>query len=106
MQFHSFSAALCFIGLALVTQFVFHAVGSSYNAELNGSIGPSPSLAVLPISISLAPSPCIGVCYGRLGSNLPTTREVVAFYRQNNNQRMRLYDPDLDVLQALKRLHH
>ncbi|OWM74429.1 hypothetical protein CDL15_Pgr013333 [Punica granatum] len=43
-----------------------------------------------------------GVCYGRQGSNLPPASKVVAMYKQYGIRNMRLFDPDLDVLTALK----
>ncbi|GFQ02922.1 glucan endo-1 3-beta-glucosidase acidic isoform pr-q' [Phtheirospermum japonicum] len=43
-----------------------------------------------------------GICYGRLGNNLPTPSEVVALCNQNNIRRMRIYDPNQSVLQALR----
>ncbi|CAG7905460.1 unnamed protein product, partial [Brassica rapa] len=44
----------------------------------------------------------IGVCYGRIGNNLPRPADVVAFYGQRNIRLMRLYDPDHEVLAALQ----
>ncbi|CAA0841765.1 beta-1-3-glucanase 1 [Striga hermonthica] len=42
-----------------------------------------------------------GVCYGRLGNNLPNPSEVVALLNQNNIRRVRIYDPHGPTLQAL-----
>ena len=44
----------------------------------------------------------IGVCYGRLGNPRPSPSDVVALYKHRNIQRMRIYDPDHDTLNALR----
>ncbi|XP_056699191.1 glucan endo-1,3-beta-glucosidase-like [Spinacia oleracea] len=44
----------------------------------------------------------IGVCYGRLGDNLPCAEEVVNLYEYYNIGAMRLYEPDLPTLEALQ----
>ncbi|KVH95377.1 lichenase-like [Cynara cardunculus var. scolymus] len=43
----------------------------------------------------------IGVCYGLLGNNLPSPPEVINLYNSHNIRRMRIYDPNQSVLQAL-----
>ncbi|KAK3217921.1 hypothetical protein Dsin_011891 [Dipteronia sinensis] len=37
-----------------------------------------------------------------MGSNLPSRREVIDLYKQNNIKTMRLYDPDREALDALR----
>ncbi|XVE61083.1 hypothetical protein DITRI_Ditri06bG0011500 [Diplodiscus trichospermus] len=44
----------------------------------------------------------VGVCYGMMGGNLPPKQEVIELFKQKNIQRMRLYAPDADALQALR----
>ncbi|KAF5737665.1 beta-1 3-glucanase [Tripterygium wilfordii] len=70
-------------------------------AHSNPSMVPTMLLLVL---ISAGPETTgakTGVCYGRLGEKLPAPSEVVALCKQNNIQRIRLYQPDHDALQAL-----
>lgn len=44
----------------------------------------------------------IGVNYGTVGDNLPSPTDVVAMYRQNNINKMRIFSPDPAILQALE----
>ncbi|XP_054789823.1 probable glucan endo-1,3-beta-glucosidase BG4 [Prosopis cineraria] len=44
----------------------------------------------------------IGVNYGRLGDNLPPPAEVVQLYQKNGITKVRLFDPDAAVLDALR----
>ncbi|KAH6775021.1 hypothetical protein C2S52_012582 [Perilla frutescens var. hirtella] len=43
----------------------------------------------------------VGVCFGRLGNNLPSPTRTVAQYKKHNIRRMRLYDPHPPTLRAL-----
>ncbi|GLJ51025.1 hypothetical protein SUGI_1086460 [Cryptomeria japonica] len=44
----------------------------------------------------------IGVCYGRLGDNLPSPVEVAAMYTSNRIGKMRIYDADQETLKAFQ----
>ncbi|GLJ47544.1 hypothetical protein SUGI_1004060 [Cryptomeria japonica] len=44
----------------------------------------------------------IGVCYGRVGDNLPPPVEVAAMYTSNKIGEMRIYDADQEALQAFQ----
>ncbi|KNA19872.1 hypothetical protein SOVF_057490 [Spinacia oleracea] len=44
----------------------------------------------------------IGVCYGMLGTNLPSPQQVVNLYKSNGIKAMRLYEPNQPTLQALQ----
>ncbi|KAE9620249.1 putative glucan endo-1,3-beta-D-glucosidase [Lupinus albus] len=44
----------------------------------------------------------IGVCYGRVADNLPSAEEVIGLFKANGIERMRIYDPDLPTIQALR----
>ncbi|XP_061363006.1 glucan endo-1,3-beta-glucosidase-like [Gastrolobium bilobum] len=59
-------------------------------------------LIVLLIASTATTGAQSGVCYGRLGNNLPSPKEVVAIFNQHNISRMRIYSPDQEVLQALR----
>ncbi|XP_022762287.1 glucan endo-1,3-beta-glucosidase-like [Durio zibethinus] len=43
----------------------------------------------------------VGVCYGRIGDNLPSEQQVVDLYRNNGIGKMRIYDPNQATLEAL-----
>jgi len=44
----------------------------------------------------------IGVCYGTLGNNLPSSSDVVQLYRSKGIKGMRIYSPDAKALAALR----
>lgn len=43
----------------------------------------------------------VGVCYGMLGNNLPSHNDVIQLYKSKNIKRLRLYEPNHEVLEAL-----
>ncbi|XP_021866606.2 probable glucan endo-1,3-beta-glucosidase BG4 [Spinacia oleracea] len=44
----------------------------------------------------------VGVCYGLIGDNLPSPKDVVSLYKQYNIQKMRIFEPYPQVLEALR----
>ncbi|KAI3727589.1 hypothetical protein L6452_16206 [Arctium lappa] len=57
-------------------------------------------LLLLSLSLHITESQ-IGVCYGLLGNNLPSPPDVIRLYNSRNIRRMRIYDPNQSILQAL-----
>ncbi|PIA31159.1 hypothetical protein AQUCO_05200037v1 [Aquilegia coerulea] len=51
------------------------------------------------INISFA---CIGVCYGLNGDNLPSPKDVIELYKRSQIQRIRIFEPLPEVLEALR----
>nr|GME02382.1 glucan endo-1,3-beta-glucosidase, acidic-like [Ipomoea batatas] len=44
----------------------------------------------------------IGVCFGRLGNDLPSVTETINLYQRNGIRALRLYEPDTNVFEALR----
>nr|XP_027100953.1 glucan endo-1,3-beta-glucosidase-like isoform X1 [Coffea arabica] len=59
-------------------------------------------LFLLSLRLTDAGVQSIGVCYGLNGNNLPSKQAVINLYKRNGIQRMRIYGPDPEVLNALK----
>ncbi|XP_043705144.1 glucan endo-1,3-beta-glucosidase-like [Telopea speciosissima] len=44
----------------------------------------------------------IGVCYGRVSDNLPSPQKVINLYKKSKIERIRIYEPNTQVLNALR----
>ncbi|XP_028751469.1 probable glucan endo-1,3-beta-glucosidase BG5 [Neltuma alba] len=63
------------------------------------------ALALCALAARTDASIAVGVNYGRLGDNLPPPAEVVKMFQKNGITEMRLFDPDIAVLEALRNTH-
>ncbi|KAG6679205.1 hypothetical protein I3842_14G119300 [Carya illinoinensis] len=52
--------------------------------------------------LELTGAQSVGVCYGRLGNNLPSEAKVINLYKSNGIGRMRIYEPNQPTLNALR----
>ncbi|KAH0725528.1 hypothetical protein KY284_001393 [Solanum tuberosum] len=59
-------------------------------------------LLLVATSIDTTGAESVGVCYGMLGNNLPSHNDVIQLYKSRNIKRLRLYEPNHEVLQALR----
>ncbi|KAG6682685.1 glucan endo-1,3-beta-glucosidase-like [Carya illinoinensis] len=59
-------------------------------------------LGFLISSLELTGAQSVGVCYGKNGNNLPADGEVIELYKSNGIGRMRIYEPDRSILDALR----
>ncbi|KAL3715764.1 hypothetical protein ACJRO7_007501 [Eucalyptus globulus] len=63
---------------------------------------PSMLLLALTLASFVVAATGIGVCYGTLGDNLPSSQEVINLFTQNNIPSMRIYNQNPSALQALE----
>ncbi|OVA02914.1 Glycoside hydrolase [Macleaya cordata] len=59
-------------------------------------------LLIISSNIFVAEGGVVGVNYGRLGNNLPSPNEVINLLKSQNIDRIRLFSPDADALNALQ----
>ncbi|XP_027183553.1 glucan endo-1,3-beta-glucosidase-like [Coffea eugenioides] len=59
-------------------------------------------LGVFLLSLRVTGVQSIGVCYGLNGNNLQSSQDVINLYNQNGIQKMRIYSPVPEVLNALR----
>ncbi|XP_062230894.1 glucan endo-1,3-beta-glucosidase GII-like [Phragmites australis] len=67
-------------------------------------VAPLLALALLIAAFRLAPTgvQSVGVCYGKIGDDLPSPRDVVQLYKSSGIKNMRIYFPDSQVMEALR----
>ncbi|MED6186337.1 hypothetical protein PIB30_065667 [Stylosanthes scabra] len=54
------------------------------------------------IGVPLAAAQSIGICYGSIGSNLPSAQETVDLLKSNGIGRVRIYSPKPEIFEAFK----